>query len=1039
MSTILNFLQSVLPASAKYFCAVAVDPRTGRLAQRAVTSHEELATVVGKAAAKGYDAFFALSGFQQGWHDDPGGRLDKNDAVKKVFRTQANAYAMRALWLDLDVGADPKKYPSQSAAVTGLMEFCSRTGMPQPYIVNSGGGIHVYWRFMQDVSVAQWRLLSAALDAVVTHAGVLADPSRTMDAASILRPVGTTNWKPAYGPSGAAVTTVARGEETTPTVVAGILSRYMSTHGLQPTGKGNSPAQHLPVAASGNLRAMMNNPAFRAAMGHVMEEAKDKDPLLILQGCQQVREAGLEAEPVWFAMMTVMKCCRDGEVAARVISAKDTRRFDEQQFIQKFRYVNGLPGGPESCEGFNRKCPGKCVACPHYGKITTPAELGRPQHNITHTPSPVVPVHSVATATAAPVVQGKAVAAPLPQVTSIAMPKIQGFEQVDGEGIYRIKAEKDENGDTKFTKMLVLPQCVYLVGKQEVHHGFAQLQTIYIWQIVEPNGQSRQAQMLAEEQNSTAALSKWCVNNQLAVLPHLEESRNTFMRSLIAHLQRKIPGVRVTEQFGWTEARSTEGVRTQGFSIGSTLFMPGTLPTTVILKPALEKFAVKRFSAMGSLEVWKRIPEFYHRNNMLAGQLALCMAFGAILMEFAPGSVQNSLVCLWGPSGSGKTTVMRAVNSVWGHPEQLLQRAQDTENSKGLVAGLMRNLPLCIDEVTKMTPKDMSDLVFMISEGCEKGRMKAEGGLQTSLEWRTLTLVTANHSICDVMTPYLQTRDAEVKRVLELYAGERSQDSTRIAEARDMERIMGRNYGQAGPYFVQRLLDSPAFIAKLPDILDEALARYSEVQDERFWNMAIAAAMVAGRMAKRMGLLPFDMDALERFAVQSRNQQRRTLFNIKSDGVSLLSDFLSDRLRDTLIVASKDRQVKTNGDMPLHSDSYVLRFPPQTGNVDVRIEADSNTAYVRCAALHDWCRERTITPRNILAELAAEGVYDALADGGKGFMKVRLGRGVKAFSHVTPARTYVFNLKDFDVTSLAESAPRLPGESHEIRDPVEQS
>ena len=1020
MHTILNFLKSVLPESARHFCAVAIDPETGRPVQRDAHSHEALASLLKKITDHGFDAFFALSGFRQGYHDDPGGRLDSNGAVRKVFRTQANAYAMRALWLDLDVGDDPKKYPSQSAAVSGLVEFCNRTGMPRPYIVNSGGGIHVYWRFTEDISAAQWSSLSSALDAVVNHAGVLADPSRTMDAASILRPVGTVNRKKKYGPQGAAVTTVSGGDAADPHDVAVILSRYLETHKLTASSRGS--ASRASGAVPGGRISAMNNPAFYAVMGHVMGEAKDKDPVRIIQECQQVREAGLESEPVWFKALSVMKCCQNGEAAARVISAKDTRRFNEQQFIQKYRYVDSLPGGPATCDSFNRECPGKCVTCPHYGKITSPAELGRVPHNIMQP----APQPSVTTEQPAYVQPVSGVSLPA-SGGYVPVPEIDGFEHIEGKGIYRKKTVKGEDGSTETIRELVIDQCMYLVGKQEIPHSFTQMETAYIWNIVECNGRVRQAQMSADDQSSSAALSRWCMNNQLAVEPYMEVSRNNYLRSYIAKVQRKVPGVKLADQFGWTDAYSTEGAHTRGFNIGETLLLPGASPTRVALKATLDKFGRDRFVSKGSLEAWKQIPAFCHEHKILDWQIAICLSFGSVLLEFAPGSVQNGIVCFYGPSGSGKTTMLRIIDSIWGHPNRQMLRPQDTDNSQARISGLSRNTPTTVDEVTKLGPKEMSELVFALSEGREKHRLESKGALQSGNEWRKFSALTANHSICDILSPYLQARDAEVKRVLEIYVG--LGDPNLVSEVRKMERLMERNYGLAGTYFVQRLLDTPELLDELPDRLDEVLSRFTQVQDERFWDVTIAVVVLGGRLAKEMGLVPFDMDAITEYMLHMRSTQRRTLVDAKSDGCSLLSDFLSDCLRDTLIVASKDREVKSNGDLPLSGDSYVLRHPPQTGNIDVRIEADTGTAYVRCAAFNNWCREHTIAPRNVLSELAVQGIYDATIDHGKGFTKMRLGRGVKAFTHVTPARVYVLALNDtvVDVQTLV----RQPAEATE--------
>ncbi|EFN1810967.1 DUF927 domain-containing protein [Escherichia coli] len=1044
MSTVLDFLHSVLPASGNFFCAAAIEPNSGKTKLYAVTSHEKLARLVQEIANNRLDAYFALAAFEQNWHDDPKGRPGKDGAVKQVFRTQENAYAMRALWLDLDVGPDdPKKYPSQGAAINGITEFCNRTGMPKPCLVSSGGGIHVYWCFTNDISAAQWNVLSSALDAVLRHMGVPVDPARTMDGASVLRPVGTINWKEKYGPGGAPVALISHGDIVHVDVVVNALSRYMDTHGIVRTQK--SPARQTVTAAHNSLQHLMNNPAFMAAMGHVMQEAKDKDPALITSECRQIREAGLEAEPTWHRMMSVMVCCFGGEIAARIISAYDKRRFNEQQFINKFRYVESSSRGPASCQEFNRLCPGKCDTCPHFGKITSPAELGRTQRNIMPLATQAQTQIQVASVTTA--APGKPVTTPTPvspqgPIDLSSVPFVAGFSQVPGQGLYYHKPEKDENGNITYLKKLVMPRCIFLVGKQEIHISFAQMQTVYIWKIVSQTGEVRQAQMLAEDQATPSALSKWCANNQLLTEGVLDEHRNRYMRSLLAQMIDTIPSVRVADQFGWTEASLGRNGSVRGFILGNTMLMPNMLPTQVAINASLEQFGRSRYTATGSLELWKQIPAACSRYNWLPMQVALSLGFASVLMEFAVGSTQNIIVNFCGPSGSGKTTAMRAALSIWGNPERQMTRPQDTNNSQARIAGLSRSVPNGLDDVTKLEPKDLSDTVFSLSEGREKHRLEKNSALLQGQEWKKVTIMTSNTSVLDALVPFAPDRDAEVKRVLELFMPRvPDRPAEEIAEMQRLERVMQQNYGQAGTAFVQWLMDTPGMIDRLPGLLDKMQMKFTEYQDERFWSATLAAVAVVVPMTNAAGLTAFDVKQIISFMLEHRNSMRKQLLNSKVDGGSLLSDFLSDSLRNTLIVTDKDRPVTVNGDMPLHQDAYVLRVPSMAGNLDVRIERDQQVAYVRCAAFHKWCKDRNTTPRHVLSELAVSGVYDARVNGGKGYINMRLGRSISALAQIAPSRVYTFKLdkEGIDVDVLASKTAKSEADDDEVHYQAEQS
>lgn len=122
-------------------------------------------------------------------------------------RLAANATAKRCLYLDLDA----KDFGSKGACATELKAFCSATGLPLPaIIVDSGGGLHVYWPFDRDLEINAWHALAKALKDRCKTAGFAADPTSTTDAARILRPPGTLNYK--YDPPAAVAIVQDTGE-----------------------------------------------------------------------------------------------------------------------------------------------------------------------------------------------------------------------------------------------------------------------------------------------------------------------------------------------------------------------------------------------------------------------------------------------------------------------------------------------------------------------------------------------------------------------------------------------------------------------------------------------------------------------------------------------------------------------------------------------------------------------------------------------------------------------------------------------------------
>lgn len=114
-------------------------------------------------------------------------------------RTQAQAAQLKAFIADIDCGAEkftrnPEgAYPTQSDGVSALVNFAKDTKLKPSMIVSSGEGLHVYWVLDEPIPAADWTAQARDLKRLFEHKGLKADPSRTADAASVLRPLGTAH------------------------------------------------------------------------------------------------------------------------------------------------------------------------------------------------------------------------------------------------------------------------------------------------------------------------------------------------------------------------------------------------------------------------------------------------------------------------------------------------------------------------------------------------------------------------------------------------------------------------------------------------------------------------------------------------------------------------------------------------------------------------------------------------------------------------------------------------------------------------------
>jgi hypothetical protein len=115
-------------------------------------------------------------------------------------RVIENVLAIKTLWLDLDVDANnAAKYKSLAQAGAGLATFLAHKaaepfGEPE-IIVKSGGGLHAYWVLDKALPVDLWRVLNGDFTAALRSAKIPFDKGVVSNPATLLRPVGTHNFK----------------------------------------------------------------------------------------------------------------------------------------------------------------------------------------------------------------------------------------------------------------------------------------------------------------------------------------------------------------------------------------------------------------------------------------------------------------------------------------------------------------------------------------------------------------------------------------------------------------------------------------------------------------------------------------------------------------------------------------------------------------------------------------------------------------------------------------------------------------------------
>ena len=163
-----TFLKSVL-ADGDFYSLLALRPSDNGKIQKIYPTIGHLIDASKNFDAEGYDVYFGL------------GTLE-NDLSRKA----ENIKEFKSFFLDLDCG-ETKDYADQSEALNALREFCKVLKLPNPLKINSGRGVHVYWKLTEAVGKENWLPVATRLKSMCVQHKLLADVAVTADVCRVLR------------------------------------------------------------------------------------------------------------------------------------------------------------------------------------------------------------------------------------------------------------------------------------------------------------------------------------------------------------------------------------------------------------------------------------------------------------------------------------------------------------------------------------------------------------------------------------------------------------------------------------------------------------------------------------------------------------------------------------------------------------------------------------------------------------------------------------------------------------------------------------
>lgn len=917
-----EFLTSLLPSAGYIIVATPTPiPNSDQVAWRneAVETIDEALARTEEWVFEGRDTYFAMATYKElrVWNAAATNRRT-NKPGKWERRTQANVFAVKCLYLDIDVKADhPKHYPTQEMGLAELQTMCTAVGLPKPTIISSGYGLHIYWPLSDFVKPEEWKPVAESLKQTCLAFGLKIDAKITADSARVLRLPGTFNFK---RNAVAPVEILAVGRETPLGVFTSLFRSYADENGVS-----RPKVKHkiVPIIADSTFDNL----------------GTTNDPLhfdRIVWGCPAmqtcVADRGANAsEPQWRAALGLARFCEPQDVAMLAVSDGHAD-FDSAAMHAK---VANWTYGPSKCASFWDEDNDTCEGCQFWGKITSPAQLGR---DIVEAAPPTVEV-----ATEDGVVEMKVVPIPAP------------YSRKAGKNGKITIVAKSEDADGNVVYEPIAPYDLYpvrILRQDNDDH----IDEHTVWRMDLPNLGEIDVTIQQATLGDTTKLHKELLSKGFYVNTVEAKSTQHYMTAYIRSLSEAAARDKVYDRLGWHDDHRTFVLPQHAyFRDGSQVpHVPGRNLRNVTKNALHEE---------GIFDAWLDAMDFYVGPGNAAFRFFLYCSLAAPLFHMT--GHKGVLIAASGDTGRGKSTVLKACASMWGDPAELMiSGGQDgtTTNALYLILGTMHSLPMFWDETTERDSDEMRKFLLNISQGKGKERMKGHEHDGRVVTWETMVLSSANTDDVSRVISSGKDSDPHLMRLVSVEFDRIDRSTEAKLNADDFTRRIHAHFGHIGPRYMRYVVDNYEAIQQLVIRNMAQIDRRNRAQSqERFWTAVVACAYTAGQLAKRLGLLRYEVKEDLAWMERHLTHMRTSIAEARTSPIEIVSGFLEEHLHSTLVLSSSHSSNLNN-----------IAVRPSRGLL-IRHELDIGVIYVSRTAILDYCTEKKANFRKLEQQLLASG------------------------------------------------------------------
>ena len=243
----------------------------------------------------------------------------------------------------------------------------------------------------------------------------------------------------------------------------------------------------------------------------------------------------------------------------------------------------------------------------------------------------------------------------------------------------------------------------------------------------------------------------------------------------------------------------------------------------------------------GSFDTWKNLCADVRKNIPL--RMMMAASFASVLLE--PLKTLPFVLHIWGTTGTCKTVALMVSMSIWGNPKMggLVKTMNMTKNAIMRNAAFLCSIPFAGDELQVIKHKwqgNFDQLIYQITEGMDRGRAKAYGGVEDTRTWKNSFIFTGEEPITKT-----NSGGGSKNRVIEVAI-----DGPLIDNGHYVSSVVQEHYGFAGRKMVEciRETENAGLVERYRKLFEE-LCQLDTTDKQA---MAMACLLLADELAVKL-------------------------------------------------------------------------------------------------------------------------------------------------------------------------------------------